>query len=170
MLCRVHAASLRSGRWLPIQVALNSTSKFSSRLRSRARRGNLLLMMAMTISLERTPCLEGQRISNSFLSDCPDWQLLVLSFCSNTSLLLFCTREKKNPDDAKSWKRDYWQDPVWRRLALESGEENEIVRKHKAQSSSWRGPALQPKIEHTFDQMIQRDEMKLQKKRLREKC
>jgi hypothetical protein len=28
---------------------------------------------------------------------------------------------------------------------------------------------LKPQIEHTFDQMIQRDEMKLQKQRLREK-
>ena len=47
--------------------------------------------------------------------------------------------------------------------------QKEIVQKHEAQSSSWHGPALKPQIEHTFDQMIQRDEMKLQKQRLREK-
>lgn len=58
---------------------------------------------------------------------------------------------------------------VHRLLPHQAFLQNEIVRKHKAQSSSWHGPALKPQIEHTFDQMIQRDEMKLQKQRLREK-
>ena len=69
--------------------------------------------------------------------------------------------DKPTPPEKKSWKRGYWNDPVWKQAPIQPGETSELMRKHKAQMAIWRGAALKPVIARTFDQLVQRDEERL---------
>ena len=69
--------------------------------------------------------------------------------------------DKPTPPEKLSWKRGYWHDPVWKQAPFQPGETSELMRKHKAQMAIWRGATLKPVIVRTFDQLVQRDEERL---------
>ena len=66
------------------------------------------------------------------------------------------------------WKRGFWQQPTWRRPPIALGETNEILKKHHMQMARFRG-ILPPKRTLGFDELVARDEARLQRAKDRQK-
>lgn len=69
------------------------------------------------------------------------------------------------PPERLTWKTGYWQDPTWQKGPINPGEENELMRKHRAQLALWRGQALPKKRKLNFEELCERDEKRLAKAR-----
>ena len=63
----------------------------------------------------------------------------------------------------------FWMDPSWRRDAPAPGKDCELVRKFKSQMAAFRDPSMVAKRTHSFDELIARDEARLDKAKARYK-
>ena len=83
----------------------------------------------------------------------------------------FKVKDVPVPGDQLAWRRGYWQDPTWRRPPLEPGKANETLRKYREQLRLFRDNAsLIQKRKRTFDDLLARDEARLEKAKVRDRA
>ena len=81
--------------------------------------------------------------------------------------------KRLKPEEGKErveWKRGYWQDPTWQQAPLEPGNANEIVKKYREQLARFRASGGNNQWKRkvtTFDDMVARDEARLEKAKAR---
>eukprot|EP00439_Symbiodinium_sp_Y106_P053666 s5058_g7.t1 len=122
------------------------------------RMSHYLQMDADSDMVTRTYSWEGKPTGNARfpvrISNC------VFSHSSIREHAPFSVCDKPVPE--ATWKKGYWQDPTWRRPAIEPGETNEILKKYRAQLAAC-GSGIVPPSKRTlqFDEMAARDEQRL---------
>ena len=74
----------------------------------------------------------------------------------------------KTPEGGE-WKKAFWMDPSWRRESTAPGQDSDLVRKYRAQMATFRDPNMVAKRSYSFDDLVARDEARLERARVRHK-